>query len=146
MLSIMLGQSCNFQPSNFIRTPEKIRYPSLDQSRLVYGSSCTCVVLFQVDKTVFVSNHLNHQFNEFNRASNARSPPTLTGQRRVCQFSGIRIWMWSAHAKKITRDLHPSVVVKRISIVVGFFVEMGLFLLNCFWARKHIAIPFLCRL
>ena len=48
--------------------------------------------------------------------------------------------------KKITRDLHPSVVVKRISIVVGFFVEMGLFLLNCFWARKHIAIPFLCRL
>lgn len=103
----MLGETCNFQ-SNFIPRGKKIWHQSLDSLIKVAWfvvhlcPSCNCGVS-RADKTVFVSTHLDHQFSEYKRPSNARLGYSLAHSTCVHSVAfGVECAFLHA-GKKITR-------------------------------------------
>ena len=143
----MLGETCNFQ-SNFIPRGKKIWHQSLDSLIKVAWfvvhlcPSCNCGVS-RADKTVFVSTHLDHQFSEYKRPSNARLGYSLA--HSTCVHSvAFGVECAFLHAGKKLHDFHPSVVVGKINIMIGLFVGVRVFLLNCLVGRETHCL--LCRL
>lgn len=133
----MLGETCNFQ-SNFIRRKKK----KSGTKALIKVAwfvvhlcpSCNCGVS-RVDKTVFVSTHLDHQFSEYNRPSNARLGYSLAHGTRVSIQWHSELNVHFCTQEKL-HDFHPSVVVGKINIMTGLCVGVRVFLLNCLVGRK----------